>query len=115
MPYQIWNPYIERYKKDFHVIVPILPGHNPKQKEDFISFAKTAQEFEQYYISRYGESAYAIYAISMGGVLAATLWQNKKLKIEKLLFDGSPLAPVNSFVRKTILRFYLNVTRKSQQ
>jgi len=35
-PYQIWNDYIDYYKKDFHVIVPLLAGHNPKEKEDFI-------------------------------------------------------------------------------
>ena len=39
-PYQIWNPYIEHYKKDFYIIVPILPGHNPNQKDDFVSFAR---------------------------------------------------------------------------
>lgn len=28
-PHQIWEPYIEHYQNDYHVIVPILPGHNP--------------------------------------------------------------------------------------
>ena len=63
-----------------------MPGHNPKQQEDFISFAETAKELEDFYISRYGESVYAIYGMSMGGVLTATLWQNNRLKIEKNYF-----------------------------
>ena len=47
-PYQIWNPYIEHYKKDFHIIVPIMSGHNPNCKEDFISFSEEARVLEDY-------------------------------------------------------------------
>lgn len=114
-PYQVWHEYIEHYQKNFHVIVPIMPGHNPKQKEDFVSFTETAKELEDYYISRYGEDVYAVCGMSMGGVLAATLWQNKRLDIEKIIFDGSPLVSINSIISKMMLSFYLNITHKSQQ
>ena len=99
-PYQIWNPYIEHYKKDFYIIVPILPGHNPNQKDDFVSFAETAKEFEDYFISHHGKDVYAVYGMSMGGVLTATLWQNERLAIEKVIFDGAPLMTVNGIVKK---------------
>ncbi len=36
-PYQIWNEFIEFFKKDYHVVVPILEGHNPKVNEEFRS------------------------------------------------------------------------------
>lgn len=114
-PYQVWNKYVEHYKNDFHIILPIMPGHNPKQKDDFISFSETAKELEDYYISHYGENVYAIYGMSMGGVLAATLWQNKRLNIEKIIFDGSPLVSLNGIIKKMMLSFYLNITHKSQQ
>ncbi len=114
-PCQVWNKYIEHYKMDFHIIVPIMPGHNPKQKEDFISFSKTAKELEDYYIPRYGEKVYAVYGMSMGGVLAAALWQNRKLEIEKVIFDGSPLVSVNEIMKKMMVHFYLNITHKSQR
>ena len=71
-PYQVWDKYIEHYQNDFHIIVPILPGHNTKLKEDFISFSDTAKELEDYFISRYGKNVYAVYGMSMGGVLTAT-------------------------------------------
>ena len=114
-PYQVWNRYIERYKGDFHVIVPILPGHNPKEEEDFVSFTQTAKEIEDYCISCYGNEVYAVFAMSMGGVLAATIWQNKRLKIEKVIFDGSPLVSFNGFMKKQFIRFYLDITHKTQQ
>jgi esterase/lipase len=115
MPYQIWNEYIDHYQNHFHVVVPIMPGHYPNHEEDFISFSETAKAFENHYISKYGRDVFAVYAMSMGGVLAATLWQNRRLKIEKIIFDGSPLVPVNRMMEKMMLRFYLNVTHQSQQ
>ena len=115
MPYQIWNEYIAHYKNDFHVIVPVLPGHYPNHAKDFISFSETAKDFENWHIARYGKDVFAVYAMSMGGVLAATLWENGRLKIEKLILDGSPLVPVNRFVEKMMLNFYLNITHKTQK
>lgn len=114
-PYQIWTPYIEYYKTDFHIIIPIMSGHNPKRKEDFISFSEETKEVEDYYNSRYDEKVYAIYGMSMGGVLAATLWQNQRLSIENLLFDGTPLVSFHSIVRKMMINFYLNITHKAQK
>ena len=114
-PYQIWNPYIEHYKKDFHIIVPIMSGHNPNCKEDFISFSEEARVLEDYYISHYDEKVYAIYGMSMGGVLAATLWQNQRLSIENVLFDGTPLISFPTVVRKMMTSFYLNITHKMQK
>lgn len=114
-PFQVWDKYIEHYKNDFHIIVPILPGHNPKLKEDFISFSDTATELEDYLVSRYGKNVYAVYGMSMGGVLTAILWQNSRLNIEKVIFDGSPLVSISSFVKKMMLQFYLNITHKTQQ
>lgn len=54
-PWQVWNKYIEYYKNKFHIIVPIMSGHNPEVKDDFISFASDAKEIEEYILSRYGK------------------------------------------------------------
>ncbi len=114
-PWQVWNQYIDYYKKDFHIIVPVLSGHNPEEKEDFISFEAEAKEIEDYIIPRYGKDIYAVYGMSMGGVLTATLWQNHKLLFEKVIFDGSPLVSLNGLMRRFMKKFYLDITHKSQQ
>ena len=114
-PWQVWEPYIAHYKKDFHVIVPIVSGHDPQAKEDFISFAKDARELEDYIISHYGEKIHGIFGMSMGGVLTATLWQNGRLQFENVLFDGSPLVSMNRFMKGFTRNFYLNVTHKTQR
>ena len=114
-PYQVWDKYIKHYENEFHILVPILPGHNPKQIEDFISFEKVAGELEDYYITKYGKEVYAIYGMSMGGVLTATLWRRNKLCIHKLIFDGSPIVSINGFMKNMMTCFYLNITHKTQR
>ena len=114
-PWQVWNKYIEYYKNKFHIIVPIMSGHNPEVKDDFISFASDANEIEEYIISRYGKEIYAVYGMSMGGVLAATLWQNNRLSFDKVIFDGSPLISCNAFMKVFMKKFYVDITHKSQQ
>ena len=114
-PYQIWNKYIEYYKDKYHIVVPIFEGHNPKKKETFISLQQTAKEIEDYYISHYGKDVYAIFAISYGGIIAANIWQNKRLNVSKLIFDGSPVTSYPKLLKSYLTNFYLQVTHKSQK
>lgn len=114
-PWQVWNKYIEYYKDKFHILVPIMSGHNPEAKENFLSFSLDAKKIEDYILSHYGKEIYAVYGMSMGGVLAATLWQNKRLLFQKVIFDGSPLVSYNRFLKGYMKRFYIDITHKSQQ
>ena len=53
--------------------------------------------------------------MSMGGVLAAVLWQNNRLTFEKVIFDGSPLVSYNSLMKALMKKFYVDITHKSQK
>ena len=114
-PYQVWNEYIEYYKNKYHIIVPILIGHNPNKKEEFISFDNVVKEIEDYYISKYGNDVYAIYGMSMGGVVTAQLWQNKRLNAKKIIMESSPLMSSGKFMSKMLTNTYLMLTHKTQQ
>ncbi len=113
MPVELWQPYIEYFEKEYHVFVPILPGHDPDQKEEFTSFEECAAAVEER-ILQYGEEVHAIFAASMGGVFAATLWQRGVLQIDKLILDGAPLVGLNGWMKRFMTKFYLDVTHKSQ-
>ena len=76
-PYQVWEDYIKYFEKDYFIIVPILTGHNPEIKEDFVSFESEVKELEQYYINKFGNDVYVIYGMSMGGIVASMIWKNK--------------------------------------
>lgn len=113
-PYQIWEKYIEHFKNDYHIIVPILQGHNPNMKEDFISFEESAKNIEDYYISRYGNNVFAIYGMSMGGVLTSQIWQNQKVNIDKVILESSPLISYNRLMTSMMIKQYLMLTHKTQ-
>ena len=112
-PYQVWEDYIKYYEKDYHIIVPILQGHSVKNKEDFISYKDSVKQIEDYYISRYGYDVYVIFGMSMGGIIAANIWQSNMLNIKTIIFDGSPLVSYPTFQIDLIInvtlvrRFYL--------
>lgn len=113
-PYQIWEKYIEHYKNNYHIIVPILQGHNPNMKEDFNSFEESAKDIEDYIISRYGNNVFAIYGMSMGGVLTSQIWQNKKLYIDKVILESSPLISYNKLMTLMMTKQYLMLIHKTQ-
>lgn len=110
-PYQIWDEYIKHYMDRFHIIVPILPGHNPKLKDRFESIESIIFDIESF-ILKYSSSIDVVYGMSMGGMIASLLWQNKKVKIKKLILDGSPILGMNSFIKPIITKSYINLTNK---
>ncbi len=114
-PYQVWEDYISHYENDYHVIVPILEGHSTDDKDDFVSFRDSVRKIEDYYISRYGNDVYALFGMSMGGIIGAGIWQNGRLKIKNIIFDGSPLVSYPRLMKSYFINFYLTVTHKSQQ
>ena len=110
-PFCVWDRYIEHYREHFHLIVPILDGHDPDCPSDFISFEKCAKEIEEFLG---GRKVYAVYAMSMGGVLAATLIKRGKIKPQKAILESSPLLSYSPIVAAYITRFYLSVTQKTK-
>ena len=111
-PYQVWQDYIDFYKKDYCLIVPILTGHNVDDKEDFISFERCVKELESYYITKYGNKVYAIYGMSMGGIVASYIWQNQNIEITKLILESSPLLPFGKVLINILTKQYLSITHK---
>lgn len=113
-PYQIWNDYIEHYKFKYHILVPILPGHDVEEKSEFISLAATSQEIERYCISKSIHHLFAVYGMSMGGVLAAHLWQNRRLTFEKVILESSPILSFEAWVTRILTKQYLSLTKKAR-
>ncbi len=113
-PYQIWDDYIDYYKNDYCLVVPILTGHNINEDIDFESLEKCVKELEDFYISKYGKQVFAVYGMSMGGVFASMLWQNQNIKIAKLIMESSPLLGFGNMMTRILTKQYLTITHKAQ-
>lgn len=114
-PWQMWEPYGEHFRDRYHVLVPVLPGHDPRQPEEFISFGKSAEEIENFCREIGKTEILAVYAISMGGVQASVLMERKQLQIRKLIMESSPLLPFSKAMAWLMTRMYLDLTHKTQQ
>lgn len=114
-PITIWDEYIAYYQTYFHIFVLVLPGHGSQAQEKFVSFQKCAQEFEDYYLSNYQSKIFALYGMSMGGLLATTIWQNQSLVIENLILESSPLTSYGKLMTFILTKQYLKLTHKAQK
>lgn len=101
-------------KKNYCVIVPILPGHNVNEQEDFESIHKCVEELENYYIPKHGNKVFAVYGMSMGGVLASQIWENQNIVIDKLIMESSPLLGFENYMVSILTKQYLTLTHKAQ-
>lgn len=52
--------------------------------------------------------------MSMGGVLTSQIWQNKKLDIDKVILESSPLISYNRLMTLMMTKQYLMLTHKTQ-
>lgn len=113
-PYQVWTPFIEAFKEKYHILVPVLAGHNVETTKDvFCSFAEQAKCIEDYCKSNNINQLYAAYGMSMGGVLLAHLLERNNISISKYMFDGSPLRgmPLIGLFKW----WYKSITHKAQK
>lgn len=113
-PLGIWQWHVTRYKKDFHVIVPELPGHNPECYESFSSFQNCAIHIEEFCKTCNATKSVSIYAISMGGLVASLLWQRGILEIDRIIMESSPLLPMGKIWSRFSTKFYINIGKKTR-
>lgn len=114
-PYTIWEKYIDHLKDEYNVLVPVLPGHNPNEKEEFTSFDYVVSELEEYITSHFGKEIYAIYGMSMGGIVAAKLVENGQLSVDKVIIESTPLLSYGKFLTHIMTKQYLSLTKKSRK
>lgn len=115
VPWQLWNDHIEYFSNKYHVIVPVLSGHDTEEISTFISIQEEANSIEDFILKQYGNKVSVVCGVSMGGAISALLWERKKLLIERLFLDGAPLLPYNHLIAFFIEKQYKYMTLKAQQ
>ena len=114
VPWQMWTMHIKHFSKQYHIIFPILSGHDTEEISTFLSIHKEAEEIECFLLQRKYKQISVVCGISMGGTISALLWERGNIQINKLFLDGAPLVPYNTVVSKVITKQYSQLTHKIQ-
>ncbi len=114
-PWQIWDEAVEHYSDKYFVIVPELDGHTQEAPSEFISIQKEAAQIEEWLNVENITELEVLCGLSMGGGVAATLWENRRVKIKNLVLDGAPLTKAGRLTTRFITGFYSGIVRKSKQ
>lgn len=112
VPWQVWNSHIEYFSKFYHVIVPILSGHDPEEANTFLSIQEEAVQIEDFLIHHKKTELMAICGVSMGGAISTLLWKRGNLQIKNLIMDGAPLLPYNKIISNILVKQYLYLSAK---
>ena len=86
-----WDFYegsIRELSKQYHVIVPAMPGHDLTTDEDYTSVEEIAAELEQWLLERGYAYVHGLYGLSMGGSVVIRLLANGKIHSDKAVIDA---------------------------
>lgn len=112
VPWQVWEPQIERLEGRYRVIVPVLPGHDASDASPFRSIEQAAEEVESHLLGRSSGAVLAVCGQSLGGCVASTLWARGNVSIGRVLLEGAPLVPQPRLLTFLMERQYLALLRK---
>ena len=102
-------PYLER---NYHLVIPALPGYDPDHKQDFTSIETIAEELENWFLERRYSRLACAYGCSMGGSVIVRLLANRHLDIQSAILDGAitPYQLPRLITRGIALRDFLVVS-----
>ena len=79
---------IPALEKDYHLIVPAIPGYDPDVKSDFTSVEDIAEELEIWLTAKGITQVDCIYGCSMGGAFITKLLSNGVIHFNRAVIDG---------------------------
>lgn len=75
-------------EKDFHLVVPILPGYNLDDRSEFVSVEQHAKEIGMWLQARGITQVHAAYGCSMDGSIALRMAVDNMVRIDHTIMDG---------------------------
>lgn len=75
-------------QKNYHLLVPALPGYDFENDSDFTSVEQIALELNRWLKAEGYTELYAVYGCSMGGSIALMVTLGQMIKIEHCIMDG---------------------------
>ncbi len=86
--WDIFEYVIPLLEKDYHLIIPALPGHDPdRPNEDYTSMQEITDEMTDFLMNNCNGSVDCLYGCSMGGGLVIKILAEGKIKTRIAVID----------------------------
>ncbi len=115
IPWQMWLPCIEHFKKIYRVIVPVLDGHDGDIANEFISVNQSAKDIVDFYTTNYNEHVNMIIGMSMGAAIAFDIVADGRIKVDKLIFDSGVFVKSNPIISAIHENMQVNMNNKAKK
>lgn len=76
-------------QREFHLIIPALPGYDEEQAGDFTSVEEIASELADWLLEHNHKTVSCIYGCSMGGAIVARFLADNRIKAHSAIMDGA--------------------------
>jgi pimeloyl-ACP methyl ester carboxylesterase len=88
MPWNVWQPQIGAFSKEYHVIVPALEGHEDQNQTTFTSVENNSNQILDYLEKHNYKEIFAICGLSLGGAVTVHILALNRLVIQKAIIDA---------------------------
>ena len=75
-------------EKQYHLLIPALPGYDPEDRSEFSSVEKIASELAENILEKGIREITTAYGCSMGGSIALRMAADGKLRVRNYVLDG---------------------------
>lgn len=106
--WKMWTEQINSFSNYYHIIVPILDGHDDENNSEFTSVKDSAEEIIKYIKKTRDGHVYAILGESLGGMITAEILCKKDNICEKALINAAPLVPFGKLLTKFSIWYKVN-------
>ncbi|MFO7585301.1 MAG: alpha/beta hydrolase [Anaerolineales bacterium] len=95
--WKMWRPHIALLQEKYHIVTPLLPGHDEDSSSDFQSVEAVAEEIIKFVEDNFEGKLFAICGASLGGTITAHILSENRLKVAKAIIDAGPVVDFGVF------------------
>ena len=88
MAWDIFQKSVDILKREYHVILVAVPGHDVTTKEEFTSVEQISRRIEKILIKKGYQDIECLYGLSMGGAFVIRILADQQLNIKNAVIDG---------------------------
>lgn len=101
------RPIVNEFKKEFHVITPIIDGHGEDGDETFVSISDSAAKLIQYIDTKCNRQVFAIAGLSIGAQILTEVLSQRADITQYAVIESALVYPIKGVTNFTVPMFQL--------